>query len=518
MSAVGKVNSYANIQPVNDPLAGAITFADDVFARKRKEDADKAEKQRLAAEKKQLADSKDLDLKGEFTGYGTPDGAIMAGLRKAADAVANAQRDRDSGKMSATDYKIFVQNVKTNMDYMNNKAKNINSQASSYAEMIKKGEVFTPFTENAMRFGGALEKGQFDVEIDPRGNFNYKLFDKDENTGETSIIEKGNILEFGNESFTPVRNYNLDQDLELFKKNNPRQKTETPNGMLMTTVTDIGENTKANIKSHVKGLISNPDILSQAYYLSGGGAERNITDPAKIKQAEDYLVQKYTNSYVKDVELDVDVQRQRLAMDKKKAEEDKIKTTTFKFDSPRTDDFLSDKTPGKKVDPKTVYNNGISFDKPAKISNLGGANSDLNMVEVYGVTKDKKTGDLIFTGKALKTKNAKFKVGGKLLDFNMVKKEADAGNEEAKAALDSYGVANNYGNFIRRVTNQEEANAVLLQAGYDVNSAKSELEKLNPDAKKETAPNSQEEFNAKWAKLKSGESLLAPDGNTYTKK
>ena len=35
------------------------------------------------------------------------------------------------------------------------------------------------------------------------------------------------------------------------------------------------------------------------------------------------------------------------------------------------------------------------------------------MVKVFGVTKDKKTGGLIFTGKALKTKNAKFVVGGK---------------------------------------------------------------------------------------------------------
>ena len=325
-------------------------------------------------------------------------------------------------------------------------------------------------------------------------------------------------MNFGSEGFNPVRKFDFDSDLELFKTNNPIQSVDVLGSSTIETRTKAAEQTKENIKSHVQGLLNNKDVLTQAYYLSGGQLERNIIDPAKIKQAEDYLVSKYEKAYVPNTAVKVDVQRQRLAMDKKKAEEDKIKTTTFKFESPRTDDFLFDKANGKTVSPKTVYINGISFNKPAKISNLGGANSDLNMVEVYGVTKDKNTGDLIFTGKALKTKNAKFKVGNKLLDFNTVKKEADAGNKEAKAALDSYSVANNYGNFIRRINNEEEANAVLLQAGYDVNSAKSEIEKLNPDAKKENTSNSQEDFNAKWAKLKSGESLLAPDGNTYTKK
>jgi hypothetical protein len=324
--AIGRVGSYANIQPVNDPLAGAITFADDVFARKRKEDADKLALQKKEKEAKQAQDEKDLNIQGEFTGYGTPDGAMMSALVKAKEKLSDDMRKRDSGEISRSEYNIRKQNLMTNIDYLKNKAKNINTQSTNYAEMIKKGEVATPFTQDAMRFGGALEKGNIDVEIDEKSNFNYKVFDKNTETGEVSIVEKGNILEFGNESFAPVRSFNFDEDLELFKKNNPRKITETKNGLLMEEITDIGENTKKNIQTQVNGLLQDPDILSNAYYLSGGNPERNITDPKKIQQAKDYLVSKYTNSFEKDIKLQEAVQAARLNRDIQK---DKEKEATY---------------------------------------------------------------------------------------------------------------------------------------------------------------------------------------------
>jgi len=206
---------------------------------------------------------------------------------------------------------------------------------------------------------------------------------------------------------------------------------------------------------------------------------------------------------------------------KKKAEEEKIKTTVFDFNNSRTDDFLEKGQDGKTVRPYTVYRKGISFSKPIDIVNLGGENSDLNMVKVLGVTKDKATGDLIFTGKALKTKNAKFTVGGQTFNFETTADLAKKGNAEAQAALASYNVANNYGNFTRRIESEDEANAVLAQANLGVAKADAKIEQLNKGVKQfegTRKPNTQDDFNAKWAKLKPGQTLVGPDGQTYKKK
>jgi hypothetical protein len=89
----------------------------------------------------------------------------------------------------------------------------------------------------------------------------------------------------------------------LFKK---EKVTEKRRGLTIEQVSELGEGTSQNIRSHVKGMLQNPDVLANAYYLSGGNPERNITDPNKIKQAEDYLVSKYEKSYEKDIKIRVD--------------------------------------------------------------------------------------------------------------------------------------------------------------------------------------------------------------------
>ena len=109
--------------------------------------------------------------------------------------------------------------------------------------------------------------------------------------------------------------------------------------------------------------------------------------------------------------------------------------------------------------------------------------------------------------------------GGKTYNFKTTSDLAEKGNAEAQAALSSYNVANNYGNFIRRVPSEDEANAVLMQAGLNHSEANALLEKKNPNVNRPTSkPNTQEDFNAKWAKLKKGQTLVGPDGQTYKKK
>ena len=56
--------------------------------------------------------------------------------------------------------------------------------------------------------------------------------------------------------------------------------------------------------------------------------------------------------------------------------------------------------------------------------------------------------------------------------------------------------------------------SILKQLGVD----KSEFQSLKVGRSAAPASGTQSDFNSKWAKLKKGQSLVGPDGNTYTKK
>jgi hypothetical protein len=506
MGAIGVRGSYATDKPVNDTIGDAMKYTEQMGFKYREED----EKKKAAiAKAKEEQDKllKPLDDKVTYTPYESDNAMRFDLANKLRKRIDEASNDVRKGKISQQDWNLINANAKATLDFANQGAANINTQAANVSKLASEGKLAKGSVDEALRLGGAVDNRRINFEINPDGTANTILFDEN-----NEIVEKGGIDKIGSTIYNPIYNVDYDTELQQFKTANPIDFEEKFSGNTKIGTKELTPRLKTTIDKYAEAKLADKDALINAYYNETGKFKKDITSPEDIALAKKYIVEKFEGSYNKELTVDEATQRANLARERAKDKKDEVKIKDFKFDNYRKDDFVN-----IVVDPKTVYTNGVSFTKPIAIANLGGANSDLNMAQILGFTKDKATGDLIFTGKALKTKNAKFVVGGKTYDFPTASEMAANGDEKAQAALSSYNVANNYGNFTRRIPSEDEANVVLGQVGLDYAGAIDILEKKNPTTKKPKA-NTQDDFNAKWAKLKPGESLVGPDGKTYKKK
>jgi hypothetical protein len=510
MPAIGSRGSYAVDKPVQDTIGDAMKYTEQMAFKYREED----EKKKAAiakAKEEQEKLLKPLDDKVTYTPYDSDNAMRFDLANKLRTRIDQASNDVRKGKISQQDWNLINANAKATLDFVNQGAANINTQATNVAKLAAEGKLAKGSVDEALRLGGAVDNRRINFEINPDGTANTILFDEN-----NQIIEKGGIDKVGSTIYNPVYNVDFDTELQQFKTANPIDFTETLLGTRKVGVKELTPRLKSTIDRYAEAKLADKDALINAYYNETGIFKKDITSPEDIALAKKYIVEKFEGSYNKELTVDEATQRANLARQKAQDDKDKVKITDFKFDNYRKDDFVN-----IVVDPKTVYTNGVSFTKPIAIANLGGENSGLNMAQVLGFTKDKTTGDIVFTGKALKTKNAKFVVGGKTVDYSTVSELAAGGDSEAQAALASYNVPSNYGNFTRRLPSEDEANVVLGAVGLDYAGAIDILEKKNPTAKKSTTKpkaNTQQDFNAKWAKLKPGETLVGPDGKTYKKK
>jgi hypothetical protein len=382
----------------------------------------------------------------------------------------------------------------------------IKQKVKDLQEGIEKGKYNPRDVDFIEKIAKNLETGKYELDYNDRGVASVKIYDTDETGKPTGVLKETALGDLVN-AFQPKLAFSYEKYKDDTLKNVKPDEYGSQKGAVVISGKKISPKNIEQSKTYADVIINDPNKLYEAQFLF------NEKDPEKLRIA---LEKDFITSIPEGQTQTLDTGYLNYGLSKKAAEKDEVKITDFKFDNARKDDFVN-----VVVDPKTVYTNGVSFTKPIAIANLGGANSDLNMVQVLGFTKDKATGDIVFTGKALKTKNAKFTVGGKTYDFSTVSDLAAGGNQEAQAALSSYNVANNYGNFTRRIPSEDEANVILGAAKLDYAKAINILEKKNPTAKKSTTKpkaNTQDEFNAKWAKLKPGESLVGPDGKTYKKK
>jgi len=481
MPAIGKVGSFATDKPIQDTVGDAMRY-NEQMGFKYREEAEKKKAEIAKAKEEQEKLLKPLDDKVTYTPYDSDNAMRFDLANKLRKRIDEASNDVRKGKISQQDWNLINANAKATLDFANQGAANINTQAANVAKLASEGKLAKGSVDEALRLGGAVNNRRINFEINPDGTATTVLFDEN-----NEIIEKGGIDKIGSTIYNPVYNVDYDTELQQFKTANPIDFIETIGNNKIVGVKELTPRLKNTIDKYAEAKLKDKDALINAYYNQTGEFKKDITSPEDVALAKKYIVDKFEGSYNKELNVDEAYQganyRRQLAQDKK----DEIKLKTFDFNNYRTDDFLEKGQEGKTVSPDTVYRKGISFSKPIDIVNLGGANSDLNMVQVLGVTKDKKTGDLIFTGKALKTKNAKFTVGGETFDFLTVSDLAVNGTDEqkseAKAALASYNIAPNYGNFTRRITNQDEANAVLAQAGLDVSSADAKIQELNKGIK-----------------------------------
>jgi len=505
--AIGSKFSYATDKPLNDNIGNAMKYTEQMGFKYREEE-EKKKALKKAEDDAKLKDYAEWDGKFDpkIIGNSSIDdpliGMAMKAKQRAADISRELYNTTDFNKKAS----LMSERAKLaqSFDIANQTPVLIKQKVKDLQEGIEKGKYNPRDVDFIEKIAKNLETGKYELDYNDRGVASVKIYDTDETGKPTGVLKETSLGDLVN-AFQPKLAFSYEKYKDDTLKNVKPDEYGSQKGAVIIEGKRISPKNVEQSKTYADVIINDPNKLYEAQFLF------KENDPEKLRIA---LEKDFLTSIPEERTQKLDAGILNYGLAKKNAEKEEVKVKDFKFDNYRKDDFVN-----IVVDPKTVYTNGISFTKPIGIANLGGANSDLNMVQVLGVTKDKATGDLIFTGKALKTKNAKFTVGGKTFDFKTISDMAENGNPEAQAALSSYTAANNYGNFTRRMTSEDEANAVLGQLGLDYNEVSNLLDKKNPNASKSAEkPNTQDDFNAKWAKLKPGQTLVGPDGKTYKKK
>lgn len=363
-----------------------------------------------------------------------------------------------------------ILNLPENLKTMTN---SVMGEYSNYQKLLSEGKIFRDETfENKFNQG---YKG-VSISLDDNG-LPVSIF----KSGTTDINQDGIIDARDIETMDSLndvyarpqfqRNFDYDSMIKTHADKMVSAVNQTDNGITKTKVTGVEGDL---LQNSVKRFLFNDDGTPTAPLLAFA-RQRNL-DPNDLGNLE-----QIQRDYMNDVfmrtkrgkETEVDG---RLAFDKTKdARDNDVKQIVVDFDNQLTKDDFVQKTLNKNA----VQSKMISVEEgKVKFKNLGGENSKLNDGYVTGFALQKDN-TVIVTGKALKTKNANVKVGNNTFTVSQAIKMADDGNAEAKTALDSYTVPNNYGKFIRKVSGTE-LGSFAAQAGFEsVDALKTALKDAN---------------------------------------
>lgn len=478
MPAIGKIGSFATDRPLEDAIGPAIKYNEQMGFKYREE----AEKKKAEIAKAKAEQDKALptfDDKVTYTPYESDNAMRFDLANKLRKRIDEASNDVRKGKISQQDWNLINANAKATLDFANQGAANINTQAAKIATLASEGKLAKGSVDEALRLGGAYDNRRINFEINPDGTANTIIFDEN-----NQIIEKGGIDKIGSTIYNPIYNVDYDTELQQFKNANPIDFIETLGNNQKVGVKELTPRLKNTIDKYAEAKLADKDALINAYYNQTKKFKKDITSPEDIALAKKYIVDKFEGSYNKELNVDEAYQganyRRQLAQDEK----EEIKIGTADFGEYRQDDFLTND--------KTIYRVGRKFVLPKEVTfpeskvtfkNLGGDNSDLNAGYVTSITKDK-NGEFVVSGKAVKQKNIKYK--GKDTPMFTVISEAEAGDEEAKSALSGYSLADIYGRFTRRVPQDEVSSLILKTPLKTLENLDRRINELNKNEVKNT--------------------------------
>jgi hypothetical protein len=140
------------------------------------------------------------------------------------------------------------------------------------------------------------------------------------------------VSDFGRNEFTPVRNYDLDKDIQEFRKTNNPDSSEQLGYTTKTGYEGITPRLKEVISAKVDSILADPDSLAVAHHLATGELTRKVTDPEAIKATRDYLTKRFEGAYEskttisRDMSLaNYELSKNKEAREAKKDEKDQAK-------------------------------------------------------------------------------------------------------------------------------------------------------------------------------------------------
>ena len=294
MSAIGKIGSFATTQAPQDYISGALQNVENQSFRYRAERRLAEEEKKKAKEEKEqalVADLGKVNLK-ETTPYESHNAFAIDGANKLYQYTADLARKYSEGKISKVDYEIGKNNAINQISLMNDANKKITSQFEDYSKLVGDGKIAPGFEKNALRLGGAYDNVRMKWELTPQGRLEAVAYDED-----GTIIERGGLDKFGNNSFTPVLAYDFDKDKQEFIKAYPKVLTETFVGNTKVGKKGITPQIKEAIDLKVDAIVKDKNALAIKAAEVTGKQNPNVTDENVINKIRENLKKEYEALY-----------------------------------------------------------------------------------------------------------------------------------------------------------------------------------------------------------------------------
>jgi hypothetical protein len=313
--AIGSKFAYATDKPLNDTIGDAMRYTEQASFKYR-EEAEKKKAEIAKAKEEQEKLLKPLDDKVTYTPYDSDNAMRFDLANKLRKRIDEASNDVRKGKISQQDWNLINANAKATLDFANQGATNINTQAENVAKLASEGKLAKGSVDEALRLGGAVDNRRINFEINPDGTATTVLFDEN-----NEIIEKGGIDKIGSTIYNPVYNVDYDTELQQFKTANPIDFIETIGNNKIVGVKELTPRLKNTIDKYAEAKLKDKDALINAYYNQTGEFKKDITSPEDVALAKIYIVDKFEGSYNKELNVAEATQgaelRRKIAQDKK---------------------------------------------------------------------------------------------------------------------------------------------------------------------------------------------------------
>lgn len=331
MPPIGNRGSYATVTPVRQDYIGNAGAQNEANAFKYREEA------RLKAEKEQAVKAKKLqDAQIALENVTTPFANVNNGILETGRMIVQKNLEmfekKERGEISEGQYLMFKQNAEMVAKQIAERGKGINGQLKEITEGAEKGIYSPDFLEDGLKLGGAFEKGQFLPKINDDGTVEYLVYETDENGNKVPVSDWQPAGSFGVNEFTPVRKFNVDEEIKTFVTNHPLQTTAKIGNNKVTTETllDAPENAfvlnSINLKADAD--LSDKDKLININFKLTGRKEKDVSKINKEALKQKY-VEELKNSYKEEMKENPDYGGANLAFKKsqaKKKEEEKKQT------------------------------------------------------------------------------------------------------------------------------------------------------------------------------------------------
>lgn len=476
--AIGSKFAYATDRPIEDTIGPAIKY-NEQMAFKYKEQADKDKALKKAEEDAKLKDYAEWDGKFDPTIIGNSSiddpliGMAMKAKQRAADINRELYTTSDFNKKAAlmSERNKLLQSF----DIANQTPELIKQKVKDLQEGIEKGKYNPRDVDFIEKIAKNLETGKYELNYNDRGVASVKIYDTDE-TGKPKGVLKETALGDLVNAFQPKLAFSYEKYKDDTLKNVKPDEFGSQKGAVIIEGKRISPKNIEQSKTYADVIINDPNKLYEAQFLF----KENDPEKLRVKLEKDFLTsipegqtQKLDTGYLN--------YQRGLAQDKK----DEIEVGTADFGEYKTDDFLSNDKKKYRVGREFVLPKEVTFsESKLTFKNLGGKNSDLNSGYIKSVTKDRKTGEYVASGKAIVQKNIKYK--GKDTPIWRVVSEADKGVKEAEDALSGYSLADIYGDFTRKLQQDEMSSLILKTPLKTLGNLDNRINELNKNEVKNT--------------------------------